>query len=348
MRLLYSLLALCFSASLFAQSVDYPATQQPLVGKRTASWCSNCGTWGWTLFESLLAENTGQAEIVALHYSGNLKTDAATVIASNFDASGQPVFTLNETDVNALSGNVTAKKDELLTAILDLNTTPATGGTRIELARSGDELTVTTQSQFFSTTDGTFYEGVYVVEKQRIAQQASQGPDAQHKNLLRDPLTDGIWGTLLTENGTDGAANLITDANVHTFDLTDVDPGNLRIITVLWQLVDGRYIPANTNGIDVNAATTGTYNVPVALATLEARPSLTDGPTAISLIITLPTNGALELVDAQGRTHILLPMQRFTPGRRWVPLDLSAYPAGTYFVRFVSPDGVGTTTVVKR
>lgn len=341
------LFTLLVATGLSAQTFDIPETHRPLIGKRTATWCSNCGSWGWSLFRGLIEDNADNAEFMALHVSGNLKTDVATEISTNFESVGQPVFTFDGIDVNATSGNIAAKRTELMAEINEANTMTAEGNTGILLTREGDELTIQTKTRFFEAANGEYFEAVYLVEKTRIAQQSGQGSDAEHKQLLREALEDNTFGRQVADGAV--AADFETEVASRTFDLTDYDPTNLRIVTVLWvRIIGDTYLPVNTNGVDVSSATTGTYNVPLRVATLEARPSVTTAQTAISLIVSAPTTARLELVDAQGRVTELLEAQRYSPGRLWIPLDLSSHPAGTYFVRLIGVDGTATTTVVRQ
>ena len=332
--------------TLGAQTFDFPTTHRPLISKKTATWCSNCGTWGWTLFRDLIEDNAEQAELVALHNSGNLKTDAASDLAANFGGVGQPVFSFDEIDVGATSSNSAAKRVELQQEVMEAAATSAPLGTGIQLERNGDVLTIRTQTRFFEAEDGRFLEAVYLVEKSRTAQQSGQGADAEHKHLLRLSLDDNTFGQEIANGPV--PAGFETSIIERTLDLADYDPANLRIVAVVWEQFMNSYLVANTNGVEVSAATTGTYDVPLRVATLEARPSVTTGQTALSLIVSAPTSGRLELVSAEGRVTPLLATQRFSPGRLWIPLDLGAYATGTYYVRLVGLDGTATTTVVRR
>ena len=344
-RIATLLFAVLCAATLSAQTFDIPEQQRPLVTKRTATWCSNCGSWGWDFFELLLEDNAEDAEVFALHHSGNLKTDAAAAIAGNFEGTYQPVFNFNGVDINALSSNYNDLRASVVDSVALYNGRDAVAGTGIVLEREGDNLVVKTQTRFFTATAGQYYEAVYFLEKTRIAQQASQGNDAEHKYILRESLDgDAHFGVQLTDGAV--AAGYETPVTERSFDLTAHDPNNLRMVAILWKLEGTTYVPVNSNGVDVSAATTGTYNIPLNVARLEARPNTTSGTTAISLIISYPTTARVELVDAQGRTEELLPTQRFAPGRLWMPLDLSAYPKGTYYVRLASADGSALTTVV--
>ncbi|MEO1714235.1 MAG: hypothetical protein AAFU60_12955 [Bacteroidota bacterium] len=61
--LLFALL-LVLGGSLQAQEVMEVTT--PVITKKTATWCINCGTWGWDLFEGLVSANQNSAVFLVI------------------------------------------------------------------------------------------------------------------------------------------------------------------------------------------------------------------------------------------------------------------------------------------
>ena len=116
-------LALVFSITTLtqAQEIIVPETNQPMITKRTASWCTNCGTWGWSLFENLLSDNQGDALLVTAHHSGNYQNDVAKEITSNFGAAGQPIFYFNSENQFANSGNSSTIRSNIQAAVEGFN-----------------------------------------------------------------------------------------------------------------------------------------------------------------------------------------------------------------------------------
>jgi hypothetical protein len=68
MKRIYILLTFVFFINLL-QGQDVPETQQSLISKVTATWCINCGTWGWSLYEGLEQDNAGSNFLTL--YNGN-------------------------------------------------------------------------------------------------------------------------------------------------------------------------------------------------------------------------------------------------------------------------------------
>lgn len=89
------LVAALFIMKAAAQQVE--EVQRTLITKRTASWCINCGTWGWTLFDGLVADNEDKSVLIAAHYDGDLENAAAEEITDNFGGFYQPRFSSMKT-----------------------------------------------------------------------------------------------------------------------------------------------------------------------------------------------------------------------------------------------------------
>ena len=94
-----------FSIVLQAQEITVPQTQRPLITKRTASWCPNCGGWGWTFFRNVMDDNNGKAVFFANHYDGIHTSPTTLALATNFGGVSQPLFFLNNTNQSVSSGS---------------------------------------------------------------------------------------------------------------------------------------------------------------------------------------------------------------------------------------------------
>jgi len=94
----------------------------PLISKRTADWCPNCGNWGWSFKKAMLEEiSTEEATILALHHSGGLANPTSIAITEAVGGSGQPRFYLNNQDMGASSGNWNDKLEEVKTDVANMN-----------------------------------------------------------------------------------------------------------------------------------------------------------------------------------------------------------------------------------
>jgi len=225
--------------------------QWTLFSKTTADWCTNCGSWGWNMHKQLI-EKVGNKETIiwALHRSGGLTNPTATAIASNLGASGQPQFYEGNGDMIVNSSNIAQRITEA-ELIVELNqfSEPFAGvGANVTLSESG-VLTVNAKVEFLSDLpQGDYYLGLYFVEDNVVAFQASQGQNAVHRYLLRRSLLDNTFGT-----------QLISGAVIEgqTFEVNTVVPGisakreNVKVVAIIWnRRADGKYLFFNANLLD--------------------------------------------------------------------------------------------------
>ena len=92
-------------------SQDVPEVQQSLITKITATWCPNCGGWGWTFFENIYDDNADKALLIAAHYSGELQTSVSSDFADNFNISYQPFFILGNENQNVNGETVSWRRE---------------------------------------------------------------------------------------------------------------------------------------------------------------------------------------------------------------------------------------------
>lgn len=273
--------------------------QWTLFSKTTADWCTNCGSWGWNMTKQLI-EKVGNKETIiwALHRSGGLTNPTATAIAGNLGASGQPQFYEGLEDMGVNSSNIAQRITEA-ELIVDLNqfSEPFAGvGANVTLSESG-VLTVNAKVEFLSNlSQGDYYLGLYFVEDNAVAFQASQGQNAVHRYLLRRSLLDNAFGTQLIS----GAVN-----EGQTFEVNTVVPGitakreNVKVAAIIWnRRADGKYLFFNANLLDAaqvssieNIEDNIQFNVLETETTLNATISLAN----------VEKNNTVTLYDLQGK-----------------------------------------------
>ena len=271
-----TLVAILFSVSLFAQ--DAPEVQKSMITKSTATWCPNCGTWGWSLFLGLIEDNDEDALVIASHFSGDLQNPTAAALISNFNSSSQPRFLLNNDDLGVSNSNWSGKRTEFAAAVTAAAATApvVNAGLKVEITPD-NEFLITTNTMFFQDADGEYNIAAYIVENNVIANQASQGPMTEHKNILRASASTDAFGELIT-NGT-VTSNTSFD---HTFTMpiaTEWILDNVEVAVVIWKRgPSGNWIFENTNetsefetqvidGIEAIAATDLTMSIQPTIAT---------------------------------------------------------------------------------
>jgi hypothetical protein len=227
-----SLLALfLFSAlGLYGQTIE--ETQMTLITKRTATWCPNCGTYGWTLFRNLIDDNSEKAILVAAHFGGSaLENPTSIALSGNFQGSGQPKFFVNNELQTVNSGNIDVARQTIASQVNLYFQQDPTVGFGMNITEAGGTYSLDGKIRFLDELEGEFYLSAFVIEETVIANQSSVGSDAEHKQILSGALTEDDFADFLVD-GT------ITAGTEFDFDLEVIDPAdaaNLEIAIILWQ-----------------------------------------------------------------------------------------------------------------
>lgn len=206
------------------------ARQHALVVKKTATWCSNCGSWGWTWFKDLI-EDTADDQVIsiALH-----STASALEVPDNLDddwlasfntVGGFPTFYVNGTShatYGSLLSTAQAKAAEAPLAGIDLET-----------GFEQDQVFARASVTWQQAGSGEFALGFYIVEDSLVHAQSSQGPNAIHRFVLRRSLGDASFGELRQLDAQEG--QILTWEAQQDYSLAAVD--RHHILAVLWRKV---------------------------------------------------------------------------------------------------------------
>lgn len=223
------------------QAQEISTEQYSIVTKRTADWCSRCGSWGWTLFKDLVDELDDKPAIVwAAHFSGDLANPIAQGITSNLGGAGQPLFFVNETDINAGSSNGATKVAEAVQDVEDFALFPAFVGVGIEAFLDNDSnLDINAQIQFQESFDGDIFFAVYEMRDHVIAPQASQGNQADHRHMLTaEMLENSPFGTMVTSGAITAGETFTFQIDVANYQWHSDDLSDIQFIGVVWNRAD--------------------------------------------------------------------------------------------------------------
>lgn len=237
------MLAICGSL----HSQDVPEVQTPIVTKITATWCSNCGSWGWQFFEDALEDNNSNSILIAAHPSGNLQSFEGQDLATNFSALGQPKFYLNNTDFGVNSVNLSSKRQELLNEISTLSNQSPVANTGLTVTRDGNTLSATSKTKFFQPASGNFFLSIFILEDHVIENQSNQGPNADHRRVLRGSFEGNTFGSSIAQG--EIAEDMEFDETFSTQIGSTWNADNLYFVAVLWEEVDGKYVYVNANQV---------------------------------------------------------------------------------------------------
>lgn len=347
-NLLTLIFALAFTTFSFAQEeVEVPQTQLSLINKIAADWCPPCGGWGWSFFHDLIDDNSEKAILFTAHHSGGLQNPVASSMTSNYGVFGQPRFILNSTDQNATSSNSATTR---MTIQEKVNThaeaAPDVQTGLVATWRDDDMIHVLTNTAFFNDVQGEYYLGVYLVEKTVISNQASVGPNAEHKNILRLELSGNDFGNLL-QSGDIAAETSFT--NEFAISTEGYDTENLEIVTIIWKKEDNTYVFVNAN-----KDSSVEYEVINALNENELSASFLIRPNIISSTANLDFElkesaslATVNILDVNGRILQTVYTGALESGRHNFELNRADLPvAGHYFVSLNIEGNVVTKMVI--
>lgn len=235
-----SLFALLFigmlTSALQAQEVE--EKQMSIVFKKTATWCSNCGSWGWQWFKDLIGDTEGDAYPIALHSTSSLlkpPMDLDGSLLAHFTGNGGfPTFFVNGTSSSTYAG--------LVNAVAAASSQDPVAGLGILTGYEDGEISCQGKVEFFQPFDGEVFVGYYIIEDSLVFTQSAQGPNAIHRFVLRDAMESKPFG-----NGMDvdmEAGESLEFSSVQTYPPNSLD--RLSILGVIWTYANGKYSYLNS------------------------------------------------------------------------------------------------------
>jgi len=338
---LLTLASLMLVASLNAQDIDVPETNQPLITKRTASWCPKCGGYGWELFRNLLEDNSENALILAAHYGGSAyENPASTDLVAELGGFGQPIFFVNTSDLGVNSGNIDQKRQEAAMQVTQINDEVPVAQTGILAYPEAEteSLVIQTKTRFFQETAEEVSLAVYIIQPSFFGTQSGQGGNAEHKNMLRLAIDGRVFGESLGDvfpEGTEverGFSLSYADLQDAGFeDLSELGSGQLIVAAILWTGMSGNRSVLNTNHVNETMLTA--VQSPEALAGFKLFPSPATEQATVQLELEQAWDGVgLQLVDAEGRVLQQLFRGTLQSGAHTFTVSRNDLPAGQYWL----------------
>jgi hypothetical protein len=219
----------------------------------------------------------------------------------------------------------------------------ANAGLLLEL--DGSDLSVTTKTKFFQEATGEFYLGVYFVENEIIAFQASQGNNAVHEKILRGSISNGSFGELLgngtIETGTEFDHNFSAS-------ILDMNVDHLEVITILWKKEGDTYMVINTNISTDFQQTSSTENALEQSITFEVIPNVVHEMSNISISSQNSIKRAkISLVTASGRHIETIYAGSLLAGNSNFSFHkTTSLASGVYYITLESEEGILTRSVM--
>ncbi len=342
MKNLFTLLmALCLSVVAVAQE----PVQRSLITKRTATWCSNCGNWGWAFMEGLMEDNGDKATYIGAHYSGDLQTDPGIAFTDQFGGSGQPNFFFGENKLSVGSSSYPTQQIMLKQLIDEASAIAPIANTAILEGDTADgKIEMTARTQFYQEAEGEFYLSILLLEDGVVNNQAGQGPNAVHKNVLRGSATQSVFGDALASGAIEKDASFLTPFSI------DLDPSwnvnSLTLAFIIWNKVGNEYTFVNTYSTNEIFSVVSSTRLQLSKDAYTLNTNLI--PESAQLVI--GNNGVygeaiVQLIDMQGRLIETIWNERINAAQT-MQIENNGHAAGTYMIKIQINNKTATERVV--
>lgn len=313
--------------------------QQSLITERTATWCPYCGSWGWNFFEALQATTSAKAVLIAAHFGGStLENPASIDFVNNLGGSSQPKFFVNNELQNVTSANTADALVVIQGKVNDNYLLAPVANVGMETNLNEGNLELKAKTRFFQPVNGSFYLGLYLVEDDVLAAQASQPGLVEHQRILRAALTPSTFGDLLADGVVDAGLEF---TQTYPVPLLGYDLEKLDIVGIIWKQEAGKFMVVNVWAIDAKPVVTSSGDLPTCGIRVSLWPNpVRDVNPTLSISLANPSDLFIELGDSQGRFAGRIFEGTLPAGAHELEIDPDLIrTAGWYSVRISSPDG---------
>ncbi len=226
----------------------------PFLMKISGETCPPCGGWGWTAWEDLSSKFWGKGFCMTTYgtfvSNGNFRgqeLDAAAggsaviqAFQDRFWSSGsKPSFYANVADNGTSAADAETDATNSLTDVPDVAAV-------LEATIEGEQLTVTSEVEFFDDMPGDYVLGAYLIEDKVVGYQAgySDPNNAPHHFVMRGSMSEGKpWGEQIVTGGA-------TAGEKHTKTFTVTIPSgynkeNLSYGVIVWRKISTAHVYVN-------------------------------------------------------------------------------------------------------
>lgn len=324
------------------QGQTVPETQQSLITKVTATWCSSCGGWGWNFYEGLAEDNDDKALMIKAHYSGDLQNAIGQELASNFNAGSQPRFILNNTDQNANSGNASSLRTSVETAVNANYEQASVVNAGVHAEMNNGELIINVKTKFFQATSGEYYTNVYIVEDNVIANQSGQGASTSHQDIIRMAAHSSTFGEQVV-SGSAGAGMEVT--NSYTIPVNSSwNTDNLEFMAVVWSRSGDTYSFENGSSTTLEISSS-VVDITDEIG-LTVQPTVTSDQTNMSFSLPKTEDIAISLFNFQGQEIRNIHTGNLSEGPHSFLVEKENIASGIYILSIQTETGIATKKVV--
>ena len=338
-QIIYSLvfLAIATAASSQTTNIAVPKTQKGVVTKLAATWCPFCGSLAWDTYKKMVTDLSGQSLVMVAHRSSSSRLYSATaekVLNAYEPVFYQPYFFFNTKLIGEGDGTTEIDMQKAL-ANFTATSPLAQTGLAVKFNPTTRDLEVTAKTEFFKTTSGIYFTGIYLIEKSVIEQQSNRGSMAEHLNVLRTHFGTSEFGF---EIGSGTMMNgFFKTISTKTTLSSKINPANIIIASILWQKTgDNTYSMVNANWTDqVSSVTTSVKENQALKAAYTISPNIVQEKA--NLEFNLPKAGKNVLVqayDVKGQVVATIFSGSLPAGKHQFQLNRQQLSSkGLYFVR---------------
>lgn len=334
MKQIFLLLAFSF-AFLGLQAQNVAEQQTPLITKITATWCTNCGSWGWDFFEHVLDDNKDKAIMIGAHPSGDLGSTTGKDFNDNFSAIGQPKFYVNSTDVRVTRNAVATKRTEVAGMVDDMIAQSPLANVGFYAEIKDGNINVRTKTKFFQNGGIDSYNlGLYVIENGVMNTQSSQSGVVSHPNVMRASFTAGSFGETLDISGSIAAGTEISrDFSVAIDSKWNTD--NVSVVAIIWKQNGNKFEFVNASQTnDFSGIPTSDIDVISAVEGFESFPTVVTETATVEVNLTEALeNIQMNIFDLSGKKLATLFNGNLPSGTHTFQINRNDFNAsGIYFL----------------
>ncbi len=238
----------------FIKAQQVSTARMPLITKITATWCNPCGTWGWNLNEEIMNQNP-EALTLCLHASttSQLYDPAAAAIYSVFTplSSGLPswyVDGIRKTQYSSSGGIfMTQTRNAVKSAVDSILVFDAQAGAGFLWNWNNNVLEITAKAEFFTSCNGEYSLGVYIIEDDIVKYQNGIGNNAVHHPTFRKAVSNELGDPLVNGNVLAGQSFVKN----YTFNTpNDYVKHKMRLLGIIWKMENENPVIVNTSVSD--------------------------------------------------------------------------------------------------
>ncbi|MCF8236797.1 MAG: T9SS type A sorting domain-containing protein [Saprospiraceae bacterium] len=333
LRTVSLLFSFCFILAV-GQAQEVQEKQMSLVVKKTATWCPNCGSWGWEWFKDLINETEDQAFCIALHStSSDLKppNDLDGALLAQFSGNGGfPTFFVNGVAGSSLSG--------LMTAVSEAAELSPVAGIGMLTGFQEEDITVQGRVEFFQPYQGEIFVGYYIIEDSLVHSQSAQGSNAVHRNVLLNAIEGNPFGNSMTVDVQAGESLIFP--GVQSFPSLAIDRS--YILGVIWTYANGKYTYLNSWMEPIANGPISALSPSDVLAGSQLFPNPVPAGTSLQLVLPNELTGQIDMriLHLDGR---IIQRMSCTIQDHQVRVSVPAsLVTGSYFLRVTQGDATHT------